>query len=187
MSAEEGLAVISREVAECTKCPLHASRTRAVPGEGPPGARVMFIGEGPGFNEDREGRPFVGAAGQNLQGLLSLASLRREQVFITNIVKCRPPGNRRPAKSEADTCYQYLRRQVELIDPEVVVLLGDTALKQFFPDSSLGGLHGRPVSRSGRTFFPTYHPASIIYNKSLKDVLEADFDALGKLLRAPPG
>jgi DNA polymerase len=187
MSAEEGLLAIAHEVNACTKCPLHDSRTKAVPGEGPAHARVLIIGEGPGFNEDREGRPFVGAAGQNLQGLLSIAGLRRDDVFITNIVKCRPPGNRRPARAEADACHPYLRRQIELIGPEVVVLLGDTALKQFFPDSSLGSVHGRPVSRSQRTFFPTYHPASMIYNGALKAVLDEDFATLGRLLRTLPG
>jgi DNA polymerase len=187
MSAEDRLVAIVHEVGGCTKCPLHESRTRAVPGEGPSDARVLIVGEGPGSSEDREGRPFVGAAGQNLQGLLSVAGLKRESVFITNVVKCRPPGNRRPAKSEADMCYPYLRRQVELINPEVVVLLGDTALKQFFPDSSLGDVHGRPVTRSGRTFFPTYHPASMIYNRALKVVLDDDFANLGSLLRTLPG
>jgi DNA polymerase len=186
MSPGEALLSIAREVDACTKCPLHASRTRAVPGDGPADARVMIIGEGPGYNEDREGLPFVGAAGQNLGGLLSVAGLRRESVYITNIVKCRPPGNRRPAKSEADTCYPYLRRQIELVDPEVVVLLGDTALKQFFPGSALGGVHGRPVTRSQRTFFPTYHPASMIYNRSLKAVLDEDFASLGRLLGTLP-
>ncbi len=187
MSAEDGLVAIAREVGACTKCPLYESRTRVVPGEGPSDARVLIIGEGPGYNEDREGRPFVGAAGQNLEGLLALAGLKREGVFITNIVKCRPPGNRRPAKTEADECHPYLRRQIELIDPEVVVLLGDTALKQFFPGSSLGEMHGRPVTRSGRSFFPTYHPASMIYNRTLKAVLDDDFAALGRLLLALAG
>jgi DNA polymerase len=147
---------------------------------------VVVIGEGPGANEDREGRPFVGAAGQNLEGLLSLAGLKRDGVFITNVVKCRPPGNRRPAKSEAEACYPYLRRQIELIGPEVVVLLGDTALKQFFPEASLGGVHGRPMMRYQRTFFPTYHPASVIYNRSLKTVLDGDFANLGRLLGTLP-
>src|SRR5208283_2509384 len=127
------------------------------------------------------------AAGQNLLSLLSMAGLRREGVFITNVVKCRPPGNRRPARSEGDECYPYLRRQIELIDPEVVVLLGDTALKQFFPGSALGEMHGRPATRSGRTYFPTYHPAAMIYNGSLKAVMEEDFADLGRLLLALPG
>jgi len=187
MTAEDGLLAIALEVGACTKCPLHESRTRAVPGEGPSDARVVIIGEGPGSSEDREGRPFVGAAGQNLQALLTIAGLKREGVFITNVVKCKPPGNRRPAKSEADACYQYLRRQIELIDPEVVVLLGDTALKQFFPGSSLGAMHGKPATRSQRTFFPTYHPASMIYNRELKDVLDEDFGKLGRLLGTLPG
>jgi len=171
------------EVDSCTKCPLHLSRTRTVPGAGPSNARVLLVGEGPGYNEDQRGLPFVGAAGQNLEALLSRANLTRESVFITNVVKCRPPGNRRPAKTEADSCYPYLRRQIEAVSPMVVVLLGDAALKQFFPSSTLGSVHGTAVKRDARTFFPTYHPAAMIYNQSLRAVLEGDFEKLGALLR----
>jgi uracil-DNA glycosylase len=179
----DSLESIAKEVSSCTKCPLHLSRTRAVPGEGPANATVMLVGEGPGYNEDQKGLPFVGAAGQNLESLLSKANITRELIFITNIVKCRPPGNRRPTGAEADACHPYIRRQIELVGPRVVVLLGDTALKQFFPTSSLGGVHGKAVTRDGRTFFPTYHPAAMIYNRSLKAVLEGDFERLGELLR----
>jgi len=171
----------------CTKCPLHLTRTKAVPGEGPSDAAVMVVGEAPGANEDREGRPFVGAAGQNLQALLSRAGLRREDVFITNVVKCRPPGNRRPTRVESVTCHPYLRRQIELMEPRVIVLLGDTALKEIFPEGTLGEMHGRPARRSERTYYPTYHPASMIYNASLKAVLEGDFEGLGRLLQTLPG
>ncbi|MDA4122623.1 MAG: uracil-DNA glycosylase [Thaumarchaeota archaeon] len=184
MSADETLSAIAREVGVCTKCPLHLTRTKAVPGEGPSGARVMIVGEGPGSNEDREGRPFVGAAGSNLDELLRFAGLARDSVFITNIVKCRPPGNRRPTTLESDTCHSYLRRQIEAIDPAFIVLLGDTALKHFFPDGTLASLHGRAVVRAPRTFFPTYHPASMLYNPSLKQVMERDYAELGRLLSA---
>lgn len=142
----------------------------------------MIVGEGPGRSEDVEGRPFVGRAGKNLERLLQLAGMSRQDVFITNVVKCRPPGNRKPSKHESDTCYRYLRRQMDLVDPEVVVLLGDSALKLFFPEAQLAEAHGRPAERGGRTYFPTYHPASIIYNKSLRQVLDGDFTALGSLL-----
>ena len=162
------------------------TRTRAVPGEGPPRAAVMIIGEAPGANEDAEGRPFVGAAGKNLEALLARASLGREDVFITNVVKCRPDQNRRPTRNEAEACHPYLRRQMELIEPRVVVLLGDTALREVFPESSLGEMHGRTAKRSGRTYYPSYHPASMIYNPSLKAVLERDFVELGRLLRSLP-
>lgn len=181
-SAEDILEKVAREAASCTKCPLHLSRTHAVPGEGPPKAAVMVIGEGPGYNEDKQGRPFVGAAGKNLESLISRASLTRESVFITNIVKCRPPDNRRPTVAEAGACRQYLDEQIKAIEPMVIVLLGDTALKQFFQTSSLGAVHGKPVERDGIIFFPTYHPAAIIYNQSLKVVLEEDFGKLGQLL-----
>lgn len=176
------LEAIADEVAVCTKCPLHLSRTHAVPGEGPAHASVMLVGEGPGHNEDQQGRPFVGAAGRNLESLLSSANMTRDSIFITNIVKCRPPENLRPSVSEAETCHPYLRRQIDAVGPKIVVLMGDTALKQFFPTSSLGEAHGRALSRGGRTFFPTYHPAAMIYNRSLKAVLEKDFEKLGELL-----
>jgi DNA polymerase len=145
----------------------------------------MIVGEGPGRSEDEQGLPFVGAAGRNLDELLSKAGLARGSVFITNCVKCRPPGNRRPARGELDACHPYLRRQMEAISPKVVVLLGDTALREFFPDSSLGRAHGSVIRRGEVSFFPSYHPASVIYNPSLKEVLESDFLRLGQLVREP--
>jgi uracil-DNA glycosylase len=184
MRAEDELLVIAAEVAACTKCPLHRNRTRTVPGEGPAGAAVMLVGEAPGRKEDEEGRPFVGSAGKNLERLLANAGLKREEVFITNVVKCRPPGNRRPKASEAESCHPYLRRQTDAISPKVVVLLGDTALKQFFPESSLASVHGKAMRRGSTTYFSTYHPASLIYNRSLEEVISADLSLLGKLLGA---
>ncbi len=183
MAGAAGLDAVAREVRICHRCPLSRSRTNAVPGEGPSSARVMVVGEGPGANEDAQGRPFVGAAGQNLEGLLARAGLTRNDVFITNTVKCRPPGNRRPRREELDACHPYLRRQIEIIKPSVVVLLGDTALKEFFPDSSLPTLHGKLTKRGELLFFPTYHPASMIYNRSLSGTLEKDFTELGRVLR----
>lgn len=159
MDADQTLSAIADEVRVCKRCPLHLTRTKAVPGEGPSGARVMIIGEGPGSNEDREGRPFVGAAGSNLNDLLRFAGLTRESVFITNIVKCRPPGNRRPTTLESDTCHPYLRRQVEAIDPTFIVLLGDTALKHFFPDGTLASLHGRAVVPRSEDLLPHLPPS----------------------------
>lgn len=174
---------VAAEVRSCEKCRLHLGRKNAVPGEGPDDARVMIVGEGPGSNEDEKGRPFVGSAGRNLDGLLSGAGLRREGVFITNVVKCRPPGNRRPRKDELDSCHPYLRRQIEAISPEIVVLLGDTALKEFFPGSTLAALHGKVTKRGGTSFFATYHPASVIYNRALSGTLQEDFAKLGESLR----
>ena len=183
MSQDQAILEIATEVRSCVKCPLHLSRKNAVPGEGPSSASVMVVGEAPGQSEDEQGRPFVGAAGKNLDALLSHAGLSRTSVFITNVVKCRPPSNRRPARGELDACHPYLRRQIETISPKIIVLLGDTAMKEFFPAFSLGRAHGVPVTRGAIRFFPTYHPASVIYNPGLKDVLEEDFLKLGKLVR----
>lgn len=173
---------VAAEVRRCSRCPLSLSRTNAVPGEGPSDARVVIVGEGPGRNEDLQGRPFVGAAGKQLEGLLGEAGLAREEVFITNVVKCRPPENRRPTGGESDACSPYLERQLALLRPRVVVLLGDTALKRFLPEESLASAHGRMFKREGRSLFPTYHPAAMIYNRSLQKVTSDDFRALGKIL-----
>jgi uracil-DNA glycosylase len=166
----------------CTKCPLSRDRTNAVPGEGPTGASVVVIGEGPGRNEDLQGRPFVGAAGRQLEGLLRDAGLVRDEVYITNVVKCRPPENRRPTEAEAEACRPYLERQISLLRPKVVVLLGDSALKRFLPDQTLGAAHGRLFMRGGLALFPTYHPAAMIYNRTLEKVSSEDFKALGRIL-----
>jgi len=183
MSGETDLIAVASEVRACTRCPLHSTRKNAVPGEGARGG-VMIVGEGPGRNEDEQGLPFVGAAGHNLDGLLAEAGLSRPSVFITNAVKCRPPENRRPMRGELDACHPFLRRQVEAVSPKVVVLLGDTALKEFFPDSTLGRAHGTTITRGGLLFFPSYHPASVIYNPSLKEVVKSDFRKLGEIVRA---
>lgn len=168
----------------CTKCPLSLGRTNAVPGEGPGDAAVVLVGEGPGRNEDLQGRPFVGAAGKQLEALLGQAGLRRDEVYITNVVKCRPPENRRPTGTEADACHPYLARQLSLIRPRVVVLLGDSALKRFLPEEGLGRAHGKVFTRGGLALFPTYHPAAMIYNRDLERVSGEDFRALGRALDA---
>jgi len=178
----DSLSLISDEVRQCSRCPLAATRTNAVPGEGRPDAAVVIIGEGPGRNEDAQGRPFVGAAGKQLEGLLKDAGLDREEVYITNVVKCRPPENRRPTVAEADACRPYLERQLELLRPTVVVLLGDSALKRFLPDESLGSAHGRVFRQGSFAVFPTYHPAAMIYNRALESVTKEDFKALGRFL-----
>jgi len=178
----DSLSLVADEVRRCTRCPLSLTRTNAVPGEGPPGAAVVIIGEGPGRNEDLQGRPFVGAAGKQLDGLLKDAGLVRDDVYITNVVKCRPPENRRPTDAEAEACHPYLERQIELLRPTVIVLLGDSALKRFLPDQTLGGAHGKLFTRGGLALFPTYHPAAMIYNRTLEKVSSEDFKALGKIL-----
>jgi uracil-DNA glycosylase len=180
--APDSLSLVADEVRRCTKCPLSLNRTSAVPGEGPPDAAVVIIGEGPGRNEDLQGRPFVGAAGKQLDGLLREAGLVRDDVYITNVVKCRPPENRRPTEAEAEACRPYLERQIALLRPTVVVLLGDSALKRFLPEQTLSGAHGRLVARGGLALFPTYHPAAMIYDRALEKVSREDFKALGKVL-----
>lgn len=184
---EEALARVAAEVKTCERCALHLGRKKAVPGEGNSQASVVVVGEGPGANEDEQGRPFVGSAGKILDALLAEGGLERREVFITNAVKCRPPGNRRPRKGELDACYPYLRRQIDAIAPSVVLLLGDTALKEFFPNRSLGEMHGTVMVRGGVRYFPTYHPASIIYNRSLSGTLDEDFRKLCGVLARSSG
>jgi uracil-DNA glycosylase len=179
---DDSLSVVSAEVIRCAKCPLSLTRTNAVPGDGPPDARVFMVGEGPGRNEDALGRPFVGAAGKQLDGLLKEAGLRREDVYITNVVKCRPPENRRPTGAEADACKPFLERQLGLVRPTVVVLLGDSALKRFLPAESLATAHGRLFRQTPFALFPTYHPAAMIYNRALEKVTGSDFKELGRIL-----
>lgn len=187
---QAALASIAAETAGCERCPLHQSGTRAVPGEGPPDAAILFIGEGPGYHEDRQGRPFVGPAGQLLNDLLGRIGLRRDQVFITNMVKHRPPGNRDPEPDELAACRDFLDRQIELVNPKVIVTLGRFAMERFMPGARISQVHGQARQIGGRTFVPIIHPAAALHNGSWRPALEADFEALGRLLadqdEAPP-
>lgn len=182
MAEGDSLHLVAEEVRRCERCPLSATRTNAVPGDGPTDASVVILGEGPGRNEDLQGRPFVGAAGKKLDELLKDAGLERADVYITNVVKCRPPENRRPTAAEADACDPYLRRQLSLIRPKVVVLLGDSALKRFLPEEGLSRAHGRLFDSGRFALFPTYHPAAMIYNRSLERTISEDFKELGRVL-----
>ena len=163
---QTALAAIATEVRACTRCRLAAGRTQAVPGEGSPDTEVVFVGEGPGFNEDRQGRPFVGRAGGVLMELLGSVEWRREDVFITNVVKCRPPDNRDPEPDEIAACAPYLRRQLEALDPALVVTLGRFSLGTFMPGSRISQVHGttRPVDPAtgarDATVLALYHPAA---------------------------
>ena len=171
-------------VAECRLCPLCDGRTQTVFGVGNPEARVLFIGEAPGKNEDLQGEPFVGAAGQNLNALLALAGLTREEIYIANILKCRPPGNRDPRPEEIELCTPYLREQTRTISPDVIVTLGNFATK-FVLKTEVGitRLHGT-LQQAGRfKVFPIYHPAAAIYDHSKWEALENDFVTLGQLLK----
>ncbi|MSQ26780.1 MAG: uracil-DNA glycosylase [Dehalococcoidia bacterium] len=166
----------------CTSCGLSEGRTRVVPGEGPEDAEIMFIGEAPGFNEDKQGRPFVGAAGQFLEGLLSAGGLRREQVYIANVVKCRPPNNRDPLPTEIAACKPWLDQQMEMLRPRVVVTLGRFSMARWFPGQSISRIHGRPEERDGLTVVPMFHPAAALHQQALKATITEDFRRLPKLL-----
>ena len=176
------LADLARAVSACRRCRLSRSRTRAVPGEGSPSASVMFIGEGPGYHEDQQGRPFVGAAGQLLDELIEGIGMQRRDVFIANVLKCRPPDNRDPQPDEAAACRPYLNRQIELVDPKIVVLLGRHALQAHFPDAQISKARGVPRYIDGRTFLPVYHPAAALRQTRLRDTLRTDFALLPMLL-----
>lgn len=173
---------LAAEVRKCTKCPLHRGRTHAVPGEGPEDADIMFIGEGPGFHEDQQGRPFVGAAGQFLEELLNGIGLTREQVYITNVIKCRPPGNRDPLPQEVNACEPYLDRQIELIQPKVVVTLGRFSMARAFPNARISHVHGDPRKIGGIVYYPMYHPAAALHRPSLRGTVEGDMRQIPKIL-----
>jgi DNA polymerase len=162
----------------CQACALGRTRTNAVPGEGPLDSEVMFIGEAPGMNEDRLGRPFVGQAGQFLEELLAEAGLKRPEVYICNVLKCRPPGNRDPLPGEIDSCQGYLDEQIDLIDPLVIVTLGRFSMARYFPGQSIGRIHGHAVERAGRYYVPMYHPAAALHQQSLRQVIVDDFRKL---------
>ena len=178
----ETLADIAAEVVVCQKCELARTRTKAVPGDGNPQAQVMLIGEGPGWHEDQQGLPFVGAAGKFLNELLAKANLRREDVFITNVVKCRPPGNRDPMPDEIAACSFYLDRQIAVINPDVIVTLGRFSMSRWFPGERISKIHGQPRKDGHRLIVPMYHPAAALHQGSLKGSIEEDFAKLPKFL-----
>ncbi len=175
---------IAAEIRQCRRCALHETRTLAVPGEGDPQARIMLIGEAPGAQEDLRGRPFVGPAGQLLDELLTRAGLQRQDVFITNIVKCRPPGNRDPLPEEVAACRDFLFGQIAAINPKVVCTLGRPALQALIdPNASIGREHGKPRYLYGKLFVPLYHPAAALHQQSLRPELVADMARLEGFIR----
>jgi DNA polymerase len=184
VSAEEQLNLIAIDVADCTACKLHHSRKKAVPGEGPAQADLMFIGEGPGFHENEQGRPFVGAAGKFLEELLGTIGLTREDVFIGNVVKCRPPGNRDPLPEEIDACSGYLERQIEAINPKVIITLGRFSMARYFPNAKISKIHGQAQEINGRLIVPMYHPAAALHQPSLRDTVKEDFARLPGLIES---
>ena len=169
-------------VRNCTDCPLASGRTHAVPGEGNPQADVMFIGEAPGFQEDRQGRPFVGPAGKLLDGLLASIGTNRDDVFIANMVKCRPPDNRDPDPGELAACTKFLDRQIELVNPKLIVTLGRFAFGRYFPGEGITKARGRLREKDGRKIFPVLHPAAVLRRDELRPTMIEDFKAISEIL-----
>jgi uracil-DNA glycosylase family 4 len=176
------LAQLHDEIALCAQCELAKHRTKAVPGEGAEDAEIMFIGEAPGWHEDQQGRPFVGPAGQFLEQLLASIGLRREQVYITNVVKARPPGNRDPLPGEILACRPWLDRQIELIHPKMIVTLGRYSMAMFFPGKSISKVHGTAQKRDNIVYYAMYHPAAALHQQSLRRAIEEDMQKIPSLL-----
>lgn len=179
---DDALRALALEIKACTACPLHRSARQGVPGDGSGESGIFFLGEAPGYNEDVQGRPFVGAAGQLLDELLAGIGLDRSKVFITNVVRHRPPENRDPLPDEVAACDMWLRRHLEVLKPRVIVTLGRHAMYKFFPAESISRIHGKARTHDGLTIFPIYHPAAALHQPALRQALEADFAALAHLL-----
>lgn len=176
------LEALAAEVAKCTRCLLHQGRTKTVPGAGPDNADIMFIGEAPGFHEDQQGYPFVGAAGKFLEELLGSIGLTRDDVFIANVIKCRPPGNRDPLPEEIEACKPFLDRQIELLQPKLVVTLGRFSMARAFPKARISHIHGQPRKIGGVLYYPMYHPAAALHQPSLRSVIKEDMRRIPDLI-----
>jgi len=183
---QDDLRMLADEIRACTACPLHRSARQAVPGEGSAESGIFFLGEAPGYNEDLQGRPFVGAAGQLLDELLRDIGLDRSKVFITNVVRHRPPENRDPLPDEVAACDIWLKRHLAVLQPKVIVTLGRHAMGRFLPGESISRIHGRPRKVEGLTIFPVYHPAAALHQPALRGALGSDFAALASLLATGP-
>ncbi len=176
------LSDLCEEISRCQRCEIAKYRTRAVPGEGPEDAELMFVGEAPGWHEDQQGRPFVGAAGQYLEQLLGSIGLSRGQVYIANVIKCRPTGNRDPLPSEIQNCRGWLERQIEIIRPRMLVTLGRYSMAMFFPGKSISKIHGTAQKRDGVIYYAMYHPAAALHQQSLRQAIEADMRRIPVIL-----
>ena len=177
------LETIKQNVIKCTKCELCKTRTNAVPGKGNFQSDVIFVGEAPGRNEDKHGEPFVGVAGKKLSIALEEAGISRDEVYITNIVKCRPPNNRVPKTNERDTCQEYLKQEISIIKPKIICILGNTAFNSILGGSEITKFRGKIVRKDNQLYFLTIHPAATIYNQKLIDVLKSDIVKLFDLVR----
>ena len=165
---------LNEEIARCQLCEIAKYRTKAVPGEGPEDAEIMFIGEAPGWHEDQQGRPFVGPAGHYLEQLLASIGLKRSQVYIANVIKCRPPSNRDPLPTEINNCRAWLERQIEVIRPAMIVTLGRYSMAMFFPGKSISKIHGTAQRHDDVIYYAMYHPAAALHQQSLRQAIEAD-------------
>lgn len=184
MSDEEQLKKLAKQIVVCTKCELHRSRKNAVPGEGPTHAEIMLIGEGPGAREDEQGRPFVGASGKFLDQLLEQAGVTRADVWVTNVVKCRPPGNRDPLPNEVEICTSnYLQHQIKLVNPSIIVTLGRFSMNLFFKGAKITQIHGQMRKVEDHFVIAMFHPAAALHQLSLRSTIMADFAKLPELLK----
>ena len=177
------LETVKQNVIKCTKCELCKTRTNAVPGKGNFQSDVIFVGEAPGRNEDKNGEPFIGVAGKKLSIALDEAGISRDDVYITNIVKCRPPNNRVPKTSERETCQEYLKQEISIIKPEIICILGNTAFNSILGGSEITKFRGKVVRKDNLLYFLTIHPAATIYNQKLIDVLKSDIAKLFELIK----
>jgi DNA polymerase len=176
------LAELYQEIANCQDCELAKYRTKVVPGEGAEDAELLFIGEAPGWHEDQQGRPFVGAAGEFLDQLLASIGLTRGQVYIANVIKCRPPQNRDPLPSEMQACRKWLDRQIEIIYPKMIVTLGRYSLARYFPNENISKIHGKARRLGDIIYYPMYHPAAALHQGSLRKIIEADMLRIPQIL-----
>ncbi len=176
---------LTAQIKVCTRCDLARARLQAVPGEGPTNAKIMFIGEGPGQQEDRQGRPFVGPSGQYLNELLASIGMKREDVFIANVVKCRPPGNRDPQPEEIEACRVWLDTQIDLIKPKVIVTISRFAMARWFPNKKISDIHGKAYRFGDLVLVAMFHPAAALHNPKLKPVMEEDFKKLPEYIKNP--
>ena len=180
---KQKLEIIKQNVIECTKCDLSKTRTKSVPGKGNFHSNVIFVEEAPGKNEDKKGEPFIGIAGKKLSIALEGAGISREEVYITNIVKCRPPKNRVPTTIERETCQEYLKQEITIIKPKIICVLGNTAFNSILGGSEITKFRGKVVRKDNLLYFLTIHPAATIYNQKLIDVLKSDISKLFELIR----
>ena len=176
------LSELNEQITLCNKCEIAKYRTRVVPGEGAENADIMFIGEAPGWHEDQQGRPFVGPAGQFLDRLLASIGFKREQVYIANVIKCRPGGNRDPLPTEIDNCRNWLDRQIEIIQPGMIVTLGRYSMAKFFPGKTISKIHGTAQKQDGIIYYAMYHPAAALHQQSLRQAIEDDMLKIPSLL-----